>query len=99
VRNTLGLIETVVFQTLILAGRVKKLFTKTDLRFSVLNLFNGTHIASDPEVDREVRSDPRFVDAFSSFPLPGAAECFFVHTLKRVGAIKTPTLVLWGEED
>jgi uncharacterized protein len=99
VRNTLGFAETVVFQALILAGRIKKSFTKKDLRFPVIKLFAGVHVVSDPEVDREVQSDPRFVDAFSSFPLPGAAQCFFVDTLKRAGRITAPTLVLWGEED
>ncbi len=46
-----------------------------------------------------MRSDPRIMDALASFPLPGAAECFFVDTLKRVAGIKAPTLVLWGKED
>lgn len=99
VRNSLGLLETIVFEALILAGTIKKWFTKTDLRFSALKLVARTRIASDPEVDQKVRTDPRYLEALSSFPLPGAAECFFVDTLKRVGGITAPTLVLWGEED
>jgi pimeloyl-ACP methyl ester carboxylesterase len=98
-RNTFGLLETAVFQALILAGRLKRLLTKHDLRISTLKMFAGTQAASDPDINRQVRADPRLIEAFSSFPLPGAAECFFVDTLKRVHRIGVPTLVLWGEDD
>lgn len=98
-RNTFGLFETVVFQALILAGRLKRLMTGQDLRISTLKMFAGTQAASDPDINRQVRADPRILEAFSSFPLPGAAECFFVDTLERVDRIAIPTLVLWGEDD
>ncbi len=56
-------------------------------------------MASDPEVNQKLVTDPRIVEAYSSFPLPGAAQCFFVDTLKRVGKIAAPTLVLHGADD
>jgi pimeloyl-ACP methyl ester carboxylesterase len=65
----------------------------------LLKLMGGTQAASDPEVDRQLRQDPRFIASYSSFPLPGAVECFDVDTLNRVGGIGAPTLVLWGEDD
>lgn len=99
VRNTFGVLETIVFQALILAGRLKLFFTKQDLRISTIKMFEGIQVASDLELNRQLRADPRLVEAFSSFPLPGAAECFFVDTLKRVDQITAPTLVLWGKED
>jgi uncharacterized protein len=98
-RNTLGFLETLGFRLLILAGKITKLFTKKDLRISVVDLFKDVHVTSDLEADRYLRADPRFIEGLSSFPLPGAAECFFVDTLKRAGGIAAPTLVLWGAED
>ena len=44
----------------------------------------GLHFASDPEIDRQIQSNPRALDAYKAFPLPGAAEAFFVNTLDRV---------------
>jgi alpha-beta hydrolase superfamily lysophospholipase len=99
VRNTFGFAETLVFQLLILAGTVKKLLTRQDLRFSLMRMAGGIRVASDPEVNQKLVTDPCIVEAYSSFPLPGAAQCFFVDTLKRVGGITAPTLVLHGADD
>jgi len=99
VRSSLKPLEAFIFQTLILAGRIKRFFTGRDLRFSAISLFAGVKVASDPQVNQQVRNDARLIQAFSAFPLPGAAECFFVDTLRRVGRIVAPTLVLWGEDD
>jgi len=99
VRNSLSFIETLGFQILILAGRAYKLFTRKDLRLDVGSLLQGTHIASDPQVEQKLRTDPRLAEAPTVFPMPGAAECFFVDTIKRVSKISAATLVLWGEDD
>jgi alpha-beta hydrolase superfamily lysophospholipase len=99
VRNTFGFAETLVFQLLILAGSVKKLLTHQDLRFSLMRMAGGIRVASDPEVNQKLVTDPRIIEAYSSFPLPGAAQCFFVDTLKRVSRIAAPTLVLHGADD
>ena len=99
VRNTLSLAETLLFQLLILAGRVKRLLTKQDLRLAIGKMFEGAQVASDPQVDQKLRQDPRFVKALASFPFPGAAQCFLVDTIKRVNGISIPTLVLHGEQD
>ena len=56
-------------------------------------------MAADPEVEKRLQADPRLREAFMAFPFPGAAEAFFVDTIKRASKIKAPTLVLWGEED
>ena len=80
-------------------GKIKKCFTRTDLRVRLVKAMDGIRFASDPEVDRRLRCDPRLRKAFEAFPFPGAAGVEFVDTIKRVGAIKAPTLVLWGEED
>jgi pimeloyl-ACP methyl ester carboxylesterase len=57
------------------------------------------HLASDPEVNQRLVTHPKFLEAFMAFPLPGAAQAFFVDTIKRVPSITAPTLVIWGEED
>jgi len=99
VRSTVPWLMAVLFKGLILLGTVKRLLTKKDLRMSLLKLFDGTAMAADPEIERRIWADPRSAEAFKSFPLPGAAQAFFVSTLERVPSITVPTLVLWGEED
>jgi alpha-beta hydrolase superfamily lysophospholipase len=99
VRNSMPWVFALVLKSLILLGRIKKRFTKTDLRLSVLKLIEGIKMAADPEIERRIRSNPRCNEAFKAFPLPGGAHSFFVNTLKRVSRITIPTLVLWGEED
>jgi len=83
---------------LLLAGRVKKWITRHHLRIP-LNKLSTIHLASDPEVDRQLQADPRARAFMGSFPFPGGAEAFFVNTLKRVARIQVPTLILWGADD
>jgi pimeloyl-ACP methyl ester carboxylesterase len=78
---------------------LKERLTGDDLRLPMIKLFSLMKLASDPEIDRRIRAHPRAGEAFMAFPLPGAAEAFFVDTLKRVPGITVPTLVLWGEDD
>ena len=59
----------------------------------------GLQLASDPEIDKRLQSNPRALEACLAFPLPGAAQAFFVDTLLRVSSIRVPTLVLWGAND
>jgi len=99
VRNSLPLPMTLFLKLLVGLGKLKKWVTKTDLRLPLAKLAGGFHLASDPDLDRKLRADPRALAAFNSFPFPGAAQAFFVNTLKRVSKIAIPTLVLWGEDD
>ncbi len=99
VRNTMGCVETVGFQVLNLVGKVKRALTKQDLRLSLARMAQTIPFASDPQVNSAFISDQRLIEGYSAFPLPGAAQCFFVDTLQRVGSIAVPTLVLHGQED
>jgi len=99
VRNSLPWVFALVLKGLILFGKIKKQLTKKDFRLSMVKLLEGVRMAADPEVDRRLRANPRSVEAFKAFPLPGAAHSFFVTTLERVSGITSPTLVLWGQED
>jgi alpha-beta hydrolase superfamily lysophospholipase len=99
VRDSLPLAMSLFMKLLVGLGKLKKLFTHTDLRLPLAKLAGGFHLASDPETDKKLQSDPRALAAFNSFPFPGAAQAFFVNTLKRVSKIAIPTLVLWGEDD
>ncbi len=80
-------------------ARIKRTLTNHDWRISLLPLFKGRQGASDPEVERQFRSDLRMLEAFSSIPLAGTSDSLFVDTLRRVPSITAPTLVLWGEDD
>ena len=99
VRNSLPLALGLLLKLLLLVGRITKLFTKRDLRLPLAKMGAGFILASDPDIDRELHTDPRILEAFMAFPFPGAEQSFFVDTIKRVSKITTPTLVLWGEDD
>jgi pimeloyl-ACP methyl ester carboxylesterase len=73
--------------------------TKKDWRVPLAKMSGGFHLASDPELDKQIRTDPRALAAFNSFPFPGGAQAFFVNTIKRVSKIAIPTMILWGEDD
>jgi alpha-beta hydrolase superfamily lysophospholipase len=98
VRNSLSWPLSLMLKTFLWLGKLTKWITRRDLRVPLAKL-GDFKVASDPEINRQLQSDPRAVAAFLSFPFPGAAEAFFVDTLKRVSGIKVPTLVLWGEDD
>ncbi len=98
VRNSLPLPMTLFLKILVSLGKVKKWLTNQDLRLPLAKM-GSFHLASDPEVDRRLQSDPRALAAFMAFPFPGAAQAFFVNTIQRVCKIAVPTLVLWGEDD
>lgn len=99
VRDSLPWSSSFPLKILVTLGKIKKWFTKRDLRVPLAKMSGGMHMASDPEVERKLHADPRLQEAFMSFPFPGGAEAFFVDTLKRVSRISAPTLVLWGAED
>jgi hypothetical protein len=80
-------------------GRLKRALTGRTLRVPLAKLSVGPKLAADPEINRRLLADPRTVEAFMNFPLPGGEQAFFVDTLKRVPRIAAPTLVLWGEDD
>jgi alpha-beta hydrolase superfamily lysophospholipase len=99
VRTSMPLVFWVCMRILLFAGTLKKQLTRLDLRVPLAKLMGSIQLAADPQIDRRLRSDPRTLEAYMAFPLPGAAESIFVDTIKRVAGIKAPTLVLWGEED
>ena len=99
VRTSMPWAFAALLKSLMLLGKIKRHFTKKDLRLSLLKMIEGIKMASDPEVERRLRANPRSTEAFKSFPLPGAAHSFFVNTIERVSRITSPTLVLWGEDD
>ncbi len=99
VRNSMPFVAALFLKGLSWIGWLKRRVTKKDLRLSLLKMLEGVRMASDPEVERRLRANPRSTEAFRAFPLPGAAHSFFVNTLERVSRITCPTLVLWGEDD
>lgn len=99
VRNTMPFFENAAFQALTLAGRVVRAMAKRDLRVSVAWMLRGMEVAVDADVNRQFLSDPHFVEGVRRFPFPGASQSWSVDTLKRVGRITAPTLVLHGAED
>ncbi len=98
VRNSLPLPMSCFLQFLVFLGKSKKLLTKSELRLPLAKM-GEMHLASDPEVNKKVVTNPKFLEAFMSFPLPGAAQAFFVDTIQRIPSISAPTLVIWGEDD
>lgn len=99
VMNTLPLGISLMFKGLSFLGGIKRAFTGNDLTISLVPMLADLKIASDPEINLRLQSDPGKLRAFAKFPLPGAKEAFIVDTIKRVHDIKVPTLVIWGEDD
>jgi pimeloyl-ACP methyl ester carboxylesterase len=98
VRNSLPFALTAFLKSLVWLGELKKSSTGREMRVPLAKL-SKPHLASDPEIQKRLLSDPRALEAFLHFPFPSGAEAFFVDTLNRVGSIQAPTLVLWGEDD
>lgn len=99
VMNTLPLTISLSMRAMSAVGYVKRLFTGKDLRISIVQLLEEVALASDPEINARLSVDPSKIRAFKAFPMPGAAEAFFVTTIRRAPKIKAPTLVIWGEDD
>jgi uncharacterized protein len=98
VRNSLPFALTAFLKTLVWIGAAKKSLTGKDMRVPLAKL-SKANLASDPEIQARLMSDPRAIEAFLHFPFPSSQEAFFVNTIERVGTIKAPTLILWGEDD
>ena len=99
VMNTLPFSISVMMGSLSVIGYIKRRITGKDLRISIVKMLEEVELASDPEINARLRVDPGKIRAFTNFPLPGAAEAFFVNTIQRVSKITAATLIIWGEHD
>jgi pimeloyl-ACP methyl ester carboxylesterase len=99
VMNTLPWSVTLSMGLMCGLGWLKRLFTGADLRISIVKLLDEVPLASDPQINARLRTDPGKLNAFQNFPLPGAGQAFFVNTICRVHAVRAATLVLWGADD
>jgi alpha-beta hydrolase superfamily lysophospholipase len=97
VRNSLPGFLSAMLKLMVGVGRVKRALTGVDLRMPLAKLVKGSHFAVDPKVHEELIAHLEAQGVY--LPLPGAAEAFFVDTIKRVGQIRVPVLILWGEKD
>ena len=98
VRNSMPAVVSWPVKLLVAIGRLKLRLTGSTLRVPLAKLSIGP-LASDPQINQRIMSDPRALAAFMAFPLPGAEQAFFVDTIQRVGRISPATMVIWGEED
>lgn len=99
VRNYLGVWDTLSFKALNHIGKIKKILTGKELRLNLVHLLKTAQVACEPGINQAVTSNPRMIEAYAAFPLPGAAPCAFVDTISRVHSISIPTLVIHGRED
>lgn len=99
VRSSIPWALSLIFKILIVVGRIKKRFTRSGLRLPLLKWMGDIKLVSDPEIEKELKSNPKNIEALMSFPLPGAEQSFFVNTIEKVFRIKVPTMVIWGAED
>ena len=95
--NSLSLGHSILFKTLALFGRIKLGVTGRDLCIPLVHMAKGMHFVADPEINRSVLA--RIEKEKPYLPLPGGTEAFLVDTIKRVGKITVPVLIIWGEKD
>lgn len=99
VRNSMPAIMSWPVKLLLAVGNLKLRLTGSTLRVPLAKISIGPKVASDPQINDRIMSDPRALAAFMAFPLPGAEQAFFVDTIQRVGRIRAATMVIWGEDD
>ena len=98
-QTNLSLLERAIFVTLRAAGVVKRAFTGSDLRVSLVSIANTMVTAEDPAVDEHFHTAPRLVDAFEHVPFPGVWNGFVVDIRDELGRVQAPTLVIHGAQD
>lgn len=99
VRDSMPLPVSLFMRLLVQMGKAKQACTGQPLRLYLMPMFRLMHLASDPEIDLRLRSNPETSAAFRALPFPGVSDAFFVNTLDRAGQIRIPTMVLWGGDD
>ncbi len=99
IRNYLNFKDTVIFKTLNMVGKIKRMLTGSDLRLNLTHLLKTISAAYDASVNETIVSNPKLRAAYASFPFPGAAACAFVDTIERVSRLAIPTLIMHGRQD
>ncbi len=99
VRNYLNFWDTLGFKILSAIGNIKFKLTGSGLRLKLVHVLKNAQVAYDPVINQSIISDQKIIEAYSAFPLPGAAPCAFVDTIERINKISIPTLIMHGEED
>ena len=99
VRDSMPRVMSWIVKGLLMAGRIKQGFTGEPWRVPLTKMSAVPIVASDPGINERFYANPRALEAFRAFPLPGAEQSFFVDTLTRADQITAPTLVLWGADD
>ena len=101
VRDSLPRGEAWFLKALLLAGKLKMRLTQKHYAPAAGQaLAVAPKVASDPDINHRIVSNPLSLEAFMAFPLPGrGAGLFCGYALSGSGRITAPTLVLWGEDD
>ena len=95
--NSLSLGHSILFKTLAFFGRIKRAVTGRDLCIPLVHMAKGVRFVADPEINQAVLM--RIEKEKPYLPLPGGTQSFLVDTIKRVGKITVPVLIIWGEKD
>ncbi|HET7838175.1 MAG TPA: alpha/beta fold hydrolase, partial [Rectinemataceae bacterium] len=91
--------EALGFRLLVALGKASLGLRGRELRLSLAWALKTQHFAYDAGVNRAILADGRMAEAYASLPFPGSADCYFADTLARIGALRSPCLVLHGAED
>lgn len=95
--NSLSLGHSILFKLLAFLGRIKRGVTGRDLIIPLVHMAKGMHFVADPDINQSVLA--RIEKEKPYLPLPGGTQSFLVDTIKRVGKITVPVLIVWGEKD
>jgi pimeloyl-ACP methyl ester carboxylesterase len=95
--NSLPWIGKVIIKFLCWIGGIKRGLTGKEIRIPLGFFAKLVPLLYDSEINQKWNAE--IWKRGHYWALPGGEAAFFVDTILRVGKIRQPTLVLWGEED
>jgi alpha-beta hydrolase superfamily lysophospholipase len=96
-RDSLTAVGDAIVHGLCWIGGLKKKLTGREIRIPLAVFAKYIPFAGDKAINQSIIKRLRARGVY--WALPGGEAAFLVDTIKRVGAIRQPTLVLWGEKD
>jgi alpha-beta hydrolase superfamily lysophospholipase len=97
VRNIMKASEIMLYSLLAPLGFMKKVVTGEPVKIYMPKAISKKNLVWDEKINTTIIEDERFQKSY--VPIPGSWQSSMVDTIKRVGRITIPTLIIQGEND